>query len=59
MIENKEQTAIFAEDTGEVKCGYCGKTLFIYIRKRPKSAKIKDEIIIKCTRCKEKNGFEM
>lgn len=59
MIENGQITAVIVDETGEAKCGYCGKTLLIYIRKRLKSTKIKDEISIKCPRCKKKNGFEV
>lgn len=58
-MKDRQINAVFAEEAGEVKCGNCGKTLLIYIRKRPKSAKVKDEIVIKCPRCKQKNSFEM
>lgn len=59
MMEKAETTAVFVEETGEVKCGYCGKTFFIYIRKRQKGAKIKDIIIKKCNRCKKLNALEV
>ena len=59
MSEKLPISALLFEDTGEVKCGNCGKTLLICIRKRPKSSKIKDKIIKKCNRCKIINEFEL
>lgn len=59
MIEKAETTAVFIEETGEVKCGYCGKTFFICLRKRSKNVKSKDIIIKKCSRCKKINDFEL
>lgn len=58
--ENNTIIAVYTEESAAVQCGYCGKTLCICTKKRPKRARSeekKEGIIIKCSRCKSKNLF--
>ena len=57
MIETREVIAVFVEDTGAIKCGYCGKTL-CFIEKKGKKNGNKVTIAIKCNRCSSKNEYK-
>lgn len=72
MIESRELTAVFDDETGAIKCGNCGKTLFFFERnnkKVPKNSRNSQKsidnniffgiIYVKCERCKEKNTLKI
>jgi phage FluMu protein Com len=64
MVKGLKMNAIVAEKDGEteIRCGYCGKLLFIVELKQGKNTKKTTssagkygKINIKCTRCTAKN----
>ena len=72
MIETREVIAVFVEDTGAAKCGYCGKTLCFIERKQKKIVKNTKNtqksidkqnfsaiIDVKCGRCNAKNTIQI
>lgn len=72
MIKERELTAVIEEETGAIKCGHCGKTLFFFEKNKEKVTKnakksqksIDNEnffgiIYMKCERCKSKNSFKI
>jgi ribosomal protein S27E len=65
MVNEKTETkAVFFEETGAVKCGYCGKTLLFLEKLTKKTSKTIDKksycaiINMKCGRCYRKNTLK-
>jgi uncharacterized Zn-finger protein len=64
-MKTKVISAIFIEETGEVKCGYCGKKQFCLQKNTKKCQKTVDKsksnaiISIKCSRCETVNRLEI
>ena len=65
MIKKTEISALFIEETGDVKCGNCGKKLLFLEKNSKKVAKSVDKqnysaiIMVKCCRCGEENRLKI
>lgn len=64
MTVKNQVSALFVEETGEVKCGNCGKKLFCFEKNSKKSVKSIDKanytaiIMVKCCRCGDENRLK-
>lgn len=65
MTETPVISALYFEDTGEVKCGYCGKKLCFCKKNTKKSIKGIDKqnysaiMNMKCARCGKENELKI